>query len=152
MNINNLNTYQPSIISMADMCLARLKNGEPNTDVIPRKSTLSANKKWFDQNGDEITLNEMHKITGIKREKLCWYHTKYKGDCHEIFKRHGLTKVKKASKNSKYKDRNGEYLQLAKIKMREKISQDKVAELFKKAKFNHTQAYKMIDDFKRTKL
>lgn len=52
---------------------------------------------------------------------------------------------------TKYRSREGELIGIFRVATRERIGQAKVKELFDEAKFNHAEAYKLIDDYKDSK-
>lgn len=142
MNINNINRPAPYTFCIASMCIDRINKGEPNTAPYPYDVTLDR-RDWHDEKGNPITVKEMMKLTGKRRDVLVTYHTRYKGDCYEIFKRHGKTAGK--SQNSiKYADKDGTKLSQEKLCDKYNVSRNAMRKAFKKANFDHVQAFKIL--------
>lgn len=77
------------------------------TEDMKAYESMDKRRKWHDQNGKKISIEQMAFITGLRHETLYSKHNKYKGDCYKIFKNHGKTKVVQPTSTTKYRDHLG---------------------------------------------
>jgi len=145
MNINNLNTYQKPVISMADMCLARLEKVELIMDVTPRRKKIRS-RDWVDMNGCELNDLEMMKTSGLTMVSLRHLWNKYKGDCRKILTCHGLGLKKRGGRTcTKYRDKDGNRVGQRPIMKEYGLSQKVIAEIFEGVEFDHVKAHEAIE-------
>jgi len=138
MNLNNLNTRAPYTACIATMCLAKINN-----EGVIDPNSLGANRDWHDQQGKVISAEKMLTITGLSYSALRDFHTTYKGDCYEIFARHGLTRTSPRS-TTKYSDIDGVKMSMAKITEKYGVKKSVVKNAFEKNNFDHVEAFKVI--------
>lgn len=144
MNINNLNTYSKPSLSLAAMCLERLLNGEPNTDIVPRNNGQGRKRDYRGLNNEVITEVQMIKLMGVTRDTVRDLYSKYNGDCKEILAKHGYTRIRKATKLTKYKDQDGQQMTQRAIARKYKISSKVVQKCFELHNFDHVKSFEML--------
>ena len=145
MSLNNLNTYQQPVISMAEMCLKRLEDGEPCCEITIR-ATDNRSRDWFNLEGKPLNDLEMCKLTGMSRNSLLGLFRRYKGDCEKIIKNHGYGLKNAGGRScSKYKTRDGKKISKENLAKLIKISRAKIGDAFARAEYDYIEAYKILD-------
>ncbi len=127
---------------MASMCLARLENGEPNTQVVSRKRR--ANSEFKDLEGNPLTEGQMIDLTGLTAGTLRDLYTRYNGDCSKILANHGKTRTTSALQ-TKYRDRLGVQMDSKQLGKKYGINPDRVCFAFNKCKFNYVKAFELLE-------
>lgn len=105
------NRTQPAAFSIADSIAVKNQLAE---SVIEFES-MDKRRKWHNQQGEPISIEQMAFITGLRHETLWSKHNKYNGDCYKIFNNHGKTKVVKPTSTTKYRDHLGNKVPLSKL-------------------------------------
>lgn len=147
MNINNLNTYQKPLISMAEMCLQRLIDGPPCCEISPmRGKTVTRN--WVDLDGKEITIREMMQITELTESTLLGLWKTHNGNCEKIINGHGRLRESGRKKYTKYRNRNGDREAKHDIAKSLGISREKVKSAFELVDFDFKKAFEILDKAK----
>lgn len=154
MNINNLNTTTKPSISIAAMLTTGLNTNFSIEKPITRKKSLVTNLGqsydhviYLNKEGEITTRKALADTYGVTCRHVYDMFKASKGDYLKAIEL--ITTTSKTVRNNmKYKDRHGHTISIVKISVREKISQAKVTKYFTEAKFNHAEAYLVIDSIK----
>lgn len=144
--MNNLNprNRQTTNISLAAMCIKRLKDGEPCTDAMSRNNGQGRLRDYRDLEGGKVTEARMVEIMGVTRDTVRDLYSRYNGDCDKMLKNHGYTNTRLGVSITKYKDQDGQKMTQRAVAKKYGISSKLVHQYFVLHAFDHVKAFESI--------